>query len=209
MSKKFRAVSSEFIVRQEGGGLVMRLVLALVLVGLVAGLAVALTTDSVLLTITPVFNLSVNISSTTNTFGPSVSLGSSVTICVGQITNDGNVSSKWQNQTPTGSGATGNVWTLVTSGTPGTDQFRLLAISTGTSINPTFCAGAYTSCIKVNDHATIGVTTNMTDLTEGGAASPNHATGETKSLWASIMMPVNTTNGAEQTITLSIKAVAP
>jgi len=205
-------MAKEQVVRSDiepgGGEEAMRLTLVLGLMVLVGGIAGALTTDSVLLTVKPVFNLSVNISSTTNTFGSAVVLGTSVTICVGQIENDGNVSSKWQKQTPTASGATGNVWTLLTSGTPGTDQFRLLAISTGTSVSPDLYGAANATCIR-GDHTVIGVTGNLTDLTEGGGASPNHATGETRKLWASIMMPVNTTNGNEQTITLSIQAVAP
>ena len=202
--------SEKLKVKEEGGVLVMRLVLALVLVGLLAGMGLALTTDSVLLTVTPVFNLSINISSTTHTFGSAVGVRSSVTICIGQIENDGNVSTGWQKQTPANSGATSGAWTLITNGTPARDEFGLLAISTGVNVNPNFCGGgtAADSCIDGN-HLTggIGVGTAALDLTEGGAASPSHPTGETRKLWASIMMPYDVTTGSEQTITLSVKAI--
>jgi hypothetical protein len=157
----------------------------------------------VLLTIQPVFNMSVNISSTTQTFGSNIPVRTSVTICIGQIMNDGNVASGWQKITPTESAGAGpSKWTLITSGVPARDQFRLLVITTGTAISPSTSAG----CITGN-YDTIGVTNTPTDLTEGGASSPNHATAETRSLWASIMMPDNLTTGVQQTITLSVQAV--
>jgi len=203
--KEFGVRSSEFGEGQEKGGTMRKLILALGLVALVGGLAGAVTTDSVLLTITPAFNLSVNISSTTQTFGSNIALKTSATICVGQIMNDGNVSSKWQKMTASASaGANSSKWTLLTDGYTATDEFRLLVITTGTAVSPTTSG----SCI-VGTPATIRATTSMTDLTEGGAASPTHAVSETKSLWVSIMMPVNITKGDEQTITLSVTAVAP
>jgi hypothetical protein len=217
MRKEFIVQSSEFVAIKRGGERIMnRLIAAVALVVLVSGIAGALTTDTVMLTITPAFNLSVNISSATGAFGADVTLGSSRTICVGQVTNDGNVSSKWQklsaSQTGTDTTSGGKVWSLVTSGTPTTDEFRLLAITTGTAINPTIHGGgAMTSNCMDGDHTAtgMGMTNGPTDLTEGGVSSPNHAMKETKSLWVSVMMPVNVTGGLEQTITLSVKAIAP
>jgi len=194
-------------IKQGGGELVMRLILVVELVVLVSGICMGLTTDSVLLTVKPVFNMSVNISSTTGTFGSNVGVRSSVTICVGQIENDGNVSTGWQKLTSSQSGATSGGWTLKTSGTPGRDEFRLLAISTGVSVDPTIIGGDPLSGCIDGDHTVIGVGQVATDLTEGGTDSPNHVTGETRKLWASIMMPYDVTTGNEQTITLSIKAV--
>lgn len=215
MSGRLKVEGLELKAVKKGGETIMnKLILAIGLVVLVSGIAGALTTDSVLLTITPVFNLSVNISSTTNTFGSNIPLKSSVTICVGQITNDGDVSSKWQkgteSQTGTASGKT--KWTLITGGTPGKDEFRLLAISTGTNTDPSFCgASAGVSAIKVSTDTVIGVTTSLTDLTEGGSSpdSPSHPVSETRRLWASVMMPSSLTYSGEQTITLTIQAVLP
>ena len=58
----------------------MKLILAAVLVVLVAGSAMALTHDTVVLTVTPAYNLSVNISSSTADFGAAVPLKSSKTM---------------------------------------------------------------------------------------------------------------------------------
>ena len=69
--------------QKPGGEKFMKLIKA---IGLVMFLGTALMagqqTDTVLLTITPAFNLSVNISSTTGDFGSNVGLGESRTICV-------------------------------------------------------------------------------------------------------------------------------
>ena len=194
----------------QTGGSMIRTLWALVLIALVGSMAQAITTDTVTLTVTPVFNLSVNISSATNTFGSNVVLCTSKTICVGQIANDGNVTSKWQKLTGN-AGSAGTAWTLATTGMPGTNQFRLLAISTGVATDPTYATGnASNACID-GDHQVIGVTGAATDLTEQGTNTlgVSHIAGETKKLWASLMMPTNVTTSGEQTITLSIVAVIP
>ena len=186
-----------------------RIYLGLVLVLAGLGSAQAITTDSVILTILPLFNLSINISSTTNTFG-SVNIKSSVSICVGQLTNDGNVTSGWQKMTPnrTSASAAGS-WSLITSGSTGADTFRLLAVSTGTGVSPTFSGTPANSVILGDSGGLLGVTNAFTELTEGGGAvSPVHNTGETKSLWVSIMLPLNVTSAMEQTITLSVRAAS-
>jgi len=211
MSRKLKVESLKLKTNPKGGERIMRMLLALGLVVLVGGLAYAVTTDSVYLTVTPKYNLSVNISSTSHTFGSAVDIGSSVTICIGQIENDGNITTKWQKKSANTSGG----WTLVTSGTPGADSFRLLAITTGTALSPTIIGGnPGTGCIDgTHDSGQLGVTSaGLTDLIEGGAASPTHPRLETRKLWASIMMPTNILSagaGNEQTITLSIQAIQP
>ena len=168
------------------------------------GSAHAVTTDSVILTITPVFNLSVNISSDTCAFGL-VALKSSVSVCIGKIMNDGDVTSAWQKQSA--NAASGGVaWTLKTSGSTGKDEFRLLAVATGTGVSPTFSGTAGNSCV-LGDATGINVTDAFTELTEGGASSPVHPLGETRDLWVSIMMPTNVSAATMQTITLSVRAV--
>lgn len=198
---------------KKGGEKIMRLVLVLTLVALISGTASALTTDSVLLTVQPLFVLSVNISSATGTFGSIVPLKSSKTICVGQIENDGEIDTKWQKLTETDAGSGADPWALITAGTPGSNEFRLLAISTGTDVDPDFCGAAGTadnSCIDYSDHDVIGVTTTLSDLTEGGAIpGTTHPVAEIRKLWVSIMMPNTVSKGSEQTITLSINAVTP
>lgn len=176
------------------------------------GIATAQVADSGTLTLAviPIYNLSVNISSAANNFGVNIPLGSSRTICVGNIGNDGNIISKWQKRTAAVTQSAGTAWTLKTSGNPGTDEFRLLAVSTGMAVVPDYCGGgtANDSCIE-GAHDTIGVTDSFTDLTEGGNAGPTMYPGETRKLWTSIMMPPVISSGNEQTITLSIRAVLP
>ena len=181
-----------------------KVLLALALGLAVTGGAQAVTTDSVMLLVTPVFNLSVNISSTTNQFG-TLALKTSATICVGNISNDGNVTAAWQKMAGNAIGGA-HPWTLVTTGTPGSDRFRLLAVTTGTTASPSFVGTMGASCI-ISDHQITGVTNSLSDLTEGATTGPNHPTGETRNLWVSIMMPTDVTGGQEQTITLSIQAV--
>jgi hypothetical protein len=88
--------------KTKGGGESMKKLLLAVLMMLIGGIALGGQTDTVVLTVNPVFSLSVNISSATNSFGTGdgyandVVLGTSRTICVGEIENDGNVSAKWQ-----------------------------------------------------------------------------------------------------------------
>ena len=190
------------------GGTMIRILLMLLMMCM-AGMSHAVTSDTVYLLITPVFNLSVNISSTTNTFGTNIPLGTSVTICVGNVMNDGNVTSAWQKR----SGNTLNTtagWTLQTSGTPGQDQFRLLAVTTGVTVSPDFTSGSSNRCIVGDHQGLMSVTSTSSELVEAPSAtvSPSHATGETKNLWVSIMMPTNVTGGDEQTVTLEVKAIA-
>lgn len=79
----------------QGGGTMKRLLGSLAVFLLVAGAGYGYsTTDTVTLTVLPLINLSVNISSATGDFG-GVNLGSSKSICIGDIINDGNVDAQW------------------------------------------------------------------------------------------------------------------
>jgi hypothetical protein len=205
-----------------------RIVLALVFVGLMSGIAGAYqTTDSVVLTVTPVFAVSVNISSTTNQFGTaSVALGESRTICVGTIQNDGNVSTYWDKKcTTTARDAKGtpNTWTLLTTDVnTGLDNFKLLAITTGTAgvgRAPNFTAAwanaDSNACIK-GRHTVVAPTTQLLRVTDtdtslvegtGASSSPKHVAGETRLLWVSIMMPTTITDAVgAYSMTLSVGA---
>ena len=196
----------------------MRLVLTLGLIVFVCGIASAYqTTDSVVLTVTPVLNVSVNISSTTNTFGTSVPLGSSRTLCVGIIQNDGNVSTYWHKRAQSSAiDNSNNTWSLVTDADdPGEDEFKLLAITTGVATPPNFTAawaGPNTNTLIDGRHLAADkllCTAANTTLSEGvGVAdSPKHVTLESRRLWVSIIMP-NTITAADQaySMTLSIGA---
>ena len=207
------------ITNQTGGESTMRKIILIVGILVLAGSAAfALTTDSVLLTVTPVFTLSVNISSDTGTFGTNVTLGSSKTICVGDITNDGNVSAKWQKSAASQSGcATGGTygWSLVSgNGTnPSANQFKLLVVTTGTTVSPDKTAGGSTfaDSAMAGDHVVatgIGCSAAATDLMEGGTTAPSHPASEARKLWVSILMPKNVSVSDQQTITLSVTAVA-
>jgi hypothetical protein len=189
------------------GGTMKRILIGFVLVMAGIGSAHALTTDSVILTVTPIFNLSVNISSATNDFGQVV-LKSSKTICVGRIANDGNVTAAWQKKS-TNTSSVSPSWSLMTSGSMGKDQFRLLAVTTGTAATPTFSGTMGNSCVEGDPEGSISVTTAYSELTEGSATalSPIHQLGETRDLWVSIMMPDNVSGSEQQTITLSVLAV--
>ena len=213
-NRKLAVSKAETKNNTRGGETVMRKLIVVMLMLLVSGIASALTTDSVILTVTPNFNLSVNISSDTYGFG-NITLGSSKTVCIGQIMNDGNVSSKWQKQVTTQSDCVtaGGKWSLVSGNgnNPGSNQFKLLAVTTGTTVLPVVAAGGTgfgDSCIAGNHDfaAGIGVSGSMTDLTEGGVASPNHPKSELRKLWVSLLMPTDATVGDQQTITLSVQA---
>jgi len=200
---------------EKGGEKFMRILIGLIAVVIFSGIASALTTDSVLLTITPSFNLSVNISSASYDFGSSVDLGTTRTICVGQIENDGNVASKWQKATASQTGTTGNTWTLLTGNNnnpndlTGIDTFKLLIVSTGTGVEPDLTSTNTSNRCLIGNHDLLspGIGSNYNDLTEGGAASPIHPKSETRKLWVSLLMPTNITTDAQQTITLSVQAL--
>jgi len=198
--------------KEEGVGNMKRLVLMVMLGLSYVGSGYGLTSDSVLLTVQPIFNLSVNISSTSGSFGygSALPLRTSYTLCVGLISNDGNVTSGWQKST--GATATGTTlnWALITSGTPYTDQFRLLAVTTGVGLTPNFTSGGTgpdDRCLQGDHQGLLCVKSTYDDLGEGGTSGPKHATGETRDLWVSIMMPYDVTGGDAETITLSVKAV--
>ena len=200
----------------------MKLILILGLIALIAGPVLAATEDTVILTVTPSVSRSINISSTTGTFGTGLTLGTSVTICVGKIENDGNVSAKWQKRAQANSGSAGQVWTLVaTEASPTKDEFRLLAVTTAPATYPdqvsdgNAIASGDLECLE-GDHAPgdsgLGVTTVYQDLTEGGAVAATHYTVDNSSarfLWVSLMMPPEVTDGNRQSMTLSIQAVGP
>ena len=194
-----------------GGERMKRIIIAVALIAVMSGIGLAISPDSVQLYVSPAFSMSVNISSTTNQFagGNAVNLGESRTLCVGWVCNDGNVSSRWQKQT-----ANSGNWTLVTDGATGFNQFRLLAITTGTATLPGTSAvfsEAANTCL--GGSTTAIVTAGYTDLAEGGLISPTHAPFNvaltTRSLWVSIMMPSDVTDSVAKTITLSIQAVTP
>jgi hypothetical protein len=192
----------------------MRKVLGLVAVLLAGAVgAYGITTDSVELTVTPLFNVSVNISSTTNAFG-SLSLGSSETICVGTIINDGTCDSSWEKAVSDSN----NGWTAVANQPALANEFKLLAITTGTAVSPNYASGTMATACMDGDHTTakLGAGTNGTfsALSEGCVAggtssSPTHKSGETRRLWVSLMMPLTLSGSAPsgaQTITLSVRA---
>ena len=195
----------------------MRVLAMMLVLGLVmAGTAGAGQEDTVVLVVTPAFNLSVNISSTTHEFGDAdITLGESRTLCVGNICNDGNVTTIWQKQSADANGSAGLDWTLITAGNPDTDDFRLLAVTTGTGVRPGF-TGTYDSLdadvLLAGDHGSddYNVTKTWTDLSEGSGAMEHEALTDelsTRSLWVSIMMPQTITAGDVQSITLSVQAL--
>ena len=209
---------------KRGGENIMRIFLALGLIVLICGIASALqTTDLVILTVTPVFQVSVNISSTTNDFGEvagaagTVNLGSSRTICVGRIQNDGNVATYWDKwaQSTAADNGTGT-WTLDTTNiTPGLDHFRLLAVTTGTAVNPNFLGSGTNRTIAGNQSAEgklmvkggVGAKNNLVEGPLTSAVSPRHVAGEYRNLWVSIMMP-SSISGATGAYSMTLSVMA-
>ena len=201
----------------------MRLALTLGLIVLVCGVASAFqTTDSVILLVTPAFNLSVNISSTTNSFGD-VDLKTSATICVGDIVNDGNVDSYWEKCAVASAenGQASNSWALAVTPAdynatvPAGDRlFRLLALTTGTAMSDGMFTSATSNRLLAGRHeagtACLAVKSTFDDLVESGndTTSPLHAGNSVsvKRLWVSIMMPCNVNGPGPYTMTLSVRA---
>ena len=187
----------------------MKKLLTLVLLLGIAGIAQAVTTDTVTLVVTPVYNLSVNIVNDTTNY-QTMSMGSSKTLNIGKIWNDGNVSSNWEKQASNSSGG----WTLDVNGAPGQDAFSLLAIATGTAWTPKFDSGSSADSILAlgTSQTYCYVPAVFNDLTDGdanAAASISYPTGMTADLWVSLLMPTDITISSEQTITLSVKATTP
>ena len=106
-------------------------------------------------------------------------------------------------------------WSLDTTGTPYTDHFRLLAVTTAVGVTPNFTAPATAAndlCIQGNHQSLLAVQSAYNDLAESPdvaltATGPKRSTGETRDMWVSIMMPYDVTAGDAQTITLSVKGV--
>ena len=220
MSRLKAGKRAEIFKKRGGEGRMKRMIIAVTIVAVMCGLALAAGEDNVQLYVHPAWSMSVNISSTTGFFagGTAITLGESRTLCVGWVCNDGNVSSRWQKQTAN-TGSTANDWSLVTTGTPGSNQFRLLAVTTSTAASPTFSGGAAFGlnsniCITGEHGSTnTSVAASYYDLTEGGNGSPTHGAfnveSTTRSLWVSIMMPKDITSSTDKTITLSINALVP
>jgi hypothetical protein len=184
----------------------MRLGLAIAVLVMMSGIAGALTTDSVTLTVTPVYNLSVNIVNSATNFGL-LDIGSSKTLNVGTIWNDGNVSANWEKcATNSSNGTLG--WTLDPDGYPGQNNFSLLAIATNSATTPTFEGAEDESIMRTSAQGY--VSNSYTDLVDGVAAvSAIYPSLRTATLWVSLMMPTDITVESEQTITLSIRAANP
>ena len=182
----------------------MRIFLALCLVVSMSGIAMAKTHDFIELTVSPVFNISVNIIADTTDYG-SMDTGSSRTLDCGQIINDGNVSTYFTQQ------AAASSWTLDVDGQPGEDSFSLLAITTTTDQEPHFEGGG-TWADSIMDLGTnqsdAYLTAGYLALTEGSGSntSGSYDKDTTRDLWVSIMMPSNLTVGGIQTLTLSVRA---
>ena len=204
---KKRLISKKSL--KKGGEKVMKKLLTLVLLFSMAGMAQAVTTDSVTLVVTPVFNLSVNIVNGTTNY-ETMSMGSSKTLNVGKIWNDGNVSSNWEKQATNSSDG----WVLDEDGSPGQDRFSLLAIATGTAWTPRFESGSSADSILAlgTSQTYCYVPATFDDLTDGdanAAASIAYVAGMTADLWISLLMPTDITISGEQTITLSVRATTP
>ena len=190
----------------------MRLFLTFSLIVFLAGIVSAVTHDTIRLTVTPLFNLSVNISSTTQDFG-AINVASSKTIDIGTIINDGNVSTYWEKQCSNSADSGGaDKWTVDPNGSPAVDYFSLLLITTGTALVPTYVGG--TAADSIMD---LGTEESYAYVTEGSYSTLTDGAGSTRSpfhlpytttreLWCSIMMPTSVIDSAQQTITLSIQA---
>lgn len=183
-----------------------RYLIGVVVLMMLSGVAEAITPDSVVLTVTPVYTLSVNITNTSTNFGL-LSMGSSKTLNVGNICNDGNVSTHWEKQASDSAG-----WKLKAGGTPLTDEFTLLAIATGTAADPSFeGASSNDSIMKLAKQENCRLSSGVyTDLTDGLATTSSVFVAlKTMNLWVSIKMPTDVTISAQQTITLSVQATTP
>ena len=196
--------------KEKGGEEAMRIILALTLVAVMSVFAMSATTDSIILLVTPVYNLSVNIVNGTTNFG-TISLGASKTLNCGRIWNDGNVSSKWQKYLEV---EAADAWTLDTDGHPGSNEFSLLAIATEAFTTPDTTTGDSNTGVldlgpTMQYHYCTSGWTNLTDGDKLNGAVPTYASGMTADLWVSIMMPTDVTISSEQTMTLSVKAETP
>jgi hypothetical protein len=192
-----------------------RLMIGVAVMMLLSGIAGAMTTDSVLLLVTPVYNLSINIVADSTNFG-FMDIGSSKSINVGKIWNDGNVTARWDKQSSNASDGTGATWSLTTV-SPARNQFSLLAIATGTATGPAietqYGGGASNLNILAlgTSQTQCYVTNSFTELTEGLSGKGfTYGILKTMNLWVSLMMPPDISVGLSQnTITLSIRAATP
>ena len=187
----------------------MRLVLVIGLIALVSVVGSAVTTDTIVITVTPVYNLSVNIVENTTYFG-TIEVGSSKTVRAGNIWNDGNITTNWEKQV---SSPSSGGWALDIDGHPGEDEFCLLAISTVTTAKPDVINTVDNSIMdlgSLTDHY-CRPSDEWNDLTEGAGstASGTYVQNTTRDLWISIMLPTNVTASGSQEITLSVRAVQP
>jgi len=185
------------------------------------------TTDTVMLTVTPSFVISVNISSDTTALGNTY-VGSTVTFIIGDVINDGNVATYWGKQVAD----TAMGWTNANGAQPGTNTFGLLVVTAANEAIPdtmdlTDATVAYTGAhiggdegdshiLKLGDLTTAGVNywakTTVSRLSEYGtpAACGPYVKATTRDLYASLLMPTDVSGaGANaQTITLSVYAAS-
>ncbi|MFH1540833.1 MAG: hypothetical protein ABID79_03145 [Elusimicrobiota bacterium] len=171
----------------------MRKFLGLLLVfGMMAGTAFAVSPDTCMLTVTPgvTYSVAINTGGVITNFS-TVNLNSNAEVFVGTATVDGNISCDLEFAA---SNAVGDVapvvnWTLATS--PGSNIYQL-QIATGT-------AGVY--------GGPYGSLTNSQGNIDATIGTSNVSVGGTKQLWAKIHTPTSMTGGVDAySITLSIYA---
>ena len=103
-------------------------------------------------------------------------------------------------------------WQCAEDGEPRSNEFTLLAITTGTDVSPSFeTAFSSDSVLKLSDQfSAIVASSTYDDLTNGSIDTSHvYVAQKTMDLWVSIKMPTDVTMSLEQTITLSVRATTP
>ena len=182
-----------------------RILTVLMMLGLVVTAGVAYTAETADISVTiRISQLSVAVNPTSYDFGTMVAGAVDVADTFIAVTNDGNVTEKYQLSMP--SGEPNGTWTSVTAGAPGAEEYRLSAIFKDSQpISGNFLAE---DSFSVSTSRVATATDLALDADPDGEKGFNIAATAGRKMWFKLEAPSATVITTQQTITVRVTAQA-
>ncbi|HNF58894.1 MAG TPA: hypothetical protein PLN89_04910 [Elusimicrobiota bacterium] len=169
-------------------------------VAVMAGAAMAATTDTVVLTVTPTGTKSLSIDRVSYDFG-ALNLGTTGNISSSStVTNDGTLAATWAMRVSVDDA----VW--VASTTVGADRYKLMALlNAAAPVAADFNAGGGFDDVVVSAGAGLGAVSTATNYS-GTQSGVNVLAGSTRGLWFNLDMPTSSSVSTQRSFTVELEA---
>jgi hypothetical protein len=182
----------------------MKKLMMLVVMMAAAGGAMAASTDTVTLTVTPTGTKSLSIDLASFDFGSLVLATTGNLSTSATVTNDGNIVSTWALRVSVNDG----VWTAATGvQAPAADRYKLMALFDDPAVGGAPVSATFDTTNDAVVSAGVGAgTLSSATVYSGDQTGENVTVSATRGLWFRLDMPTSSTVGTQRSFTVELEA---